>query len=54
MFSLRRSAWLIAVGVLLACAPAARSDAWVSYKRDAFVGSTDVAAGVLLVRTIVV
>ena len=35
MFSLRRSVWLIAVGVLLACAPAARSDAWVSCKRDA-------------------
>ena len=38
MFSLRRSAWLIAVGVLLACAPAARSDAWVSCKRDASTG----------------
>ena len=38
MFSLRRSAWLIAVGVLLACAPAVRSDAWVSCKRDASTG----------------
>ena len=38
MFSLRRSAWLIAVGVLLACAPAARSDAWVRCKRDASTG----------------
>ena len=98
MFSLRRSVWLIAVGVLLTCAPAARSDAWVSRKRDAstgqllwlrgkstellpqmlfcliglglidsleqsgeapvdcdaFVGSTDVAAGALIIRPIVV
>jgi len=38
MFSLRRSVWLIAVGVLLACAPAARSDAWVRCKRDASTG----------------
>ena len=38
MFSLRRSVWLIAVGVLLACAPAVRSDAWVSCKRDASTG----------------
>ena len=38
MFSLRRSVWLIAVGVLLTCAPAARSDAWVSRKRDASTG----------------
>ena len=36
MFSLRRSVWLIAVGVLLACAPAARSDAWVRCKRAAY------------------
>ena len=38
MFSLRRSVWLIAVGVLLAFGPAARSDAWVSCKRDASTG----------------
>ena len=38
MFSLRRSVWLIAVGGLLACGPAARSDAWVSCKRDASTG----------------
>ena len=38
MFSLRRSAWLIAVGVLLACAPAVRSDEWVSCRRDASTG----------------
>ena len=34
----RRAAWLIAVGVLLACAPAARSDEWVSCRRDASTG----------------
>ena len=34
----RRAGWLIAVGVLLACAPAARSDEWVSYRRDASTG----------------
>ena len=38
MFSLHRSVWLIAVEVLLACAPAARSDAWVRCKRDASTG----------------
>ena len=34
----RRALWLIAVGVLLACAPVARSDEWVSCKRDASTG----------------
>ena len=34
----RRAGWLIAVGVLLACAPAARSDEWVSCGRDASTG----------------
>ena len=29
---------MIAVGVLLTCAPAARSDAWVSCKHDASTG----------------
>ena len=38
MFSLRRSVWLIAVGVLATCAPDARSDEWVSCKRDASTG----------------
>ena len=38
MFSLRCSIWLVAVGVLLACAPAARSGDWVSCKRDASIG----------------
>ena len=38
MFSPHRTVWLIAVGVLLACAPAARSDAWVNCKRDASTG----------------
>ena len=38
MFSLRRSFWLIAAVVLLACAPAARSDEWVNCKRDASTG----------------
>ena len=38
MFSLRRSVWLIAVGVLLAFAPVARSDEWVSCRRDASTG----------------
>ena len=31
----RRAGWLIAVGVPLACAPAVRSDEWVSCRRDA-------------------
>ena len=34
----RRAGWMIAVGVLLACAPAARSDEWVNCKRDASTG----------------
>ena len=38
MFSPHRSVWLIAVGVLLACAPAARSEEWVNCKRDASTG----------------
>ena len=38
MLFLRRAGWLIAVGVLLACAPAARSDEWVSCRRDASTG----------------
>ena len=38
MFSPHRTVWLIAVGVLLACAPAARSDEWVNCKRDASTG----------------
>ena len=38
MLSSRCSFGLIAVGVLLTCAPAARSDAWVSCKRDASTG----------------
>ena len=38
MLSLRCSVWLIAVGVLVTCAPAARSDEWVSCKRDASPG----------------
>ena len=38
MFSSRRSVSLIAVGVLVACAPAVRSDEWVSCKRDASTG----------------
>ena len=29
------SVWLIAVGLLVTCPPAARSDEWVSCKRDA-------------------
>ena len=38
MLSSRCSFGLIAVGVLVACAPAARSDEWVSCKRDASTG----------------
>ena len=38
MLSSRCSFGLIAVGVLLTCAPAARSDAWVSCKHDASTG----------------
>ena len=38
MFSSRRSVCLIAVGVLVACASAARSDEWVSCKRDVSTG----------------
>ena len=34
----RRAGWMIAVGVLLACASAARSDEWVNCKRDASTG----------------
>ena len=34
----RRAGWLIAVGVLLACALAVRSDEWVSCRRDASTG----------------
>ena len=33
-----RAGWLIAVVVLLACAPAVRSDEWVSCRRDASKG----------------
>ena len=33
-----RAGWLIAVVVLLACAPAVRSDEWVSCRRDASTG----------------
>ena len=38
MFPSRRSVSLIAVGVLVACAPAVRSEEWVSCKRDASTG----------------
>ena len=38
MFSPRCSVWLIAVGVLLAGIPAARSREWVTCKRDASTG----------------
>ena len=38
MLFLRHSGWLIAVGVLVACAMAGRSDEWVSGKRDALTG----------------
>ena len=38
MLSSRCSFGLIAVWVLVTCAPAARSDAWVSCKRDASTG----------------
>ena len=38
MLSSRCSVWLIAVVVLLACAPAVRSDEWVSCRRDASKG----------------
>jgi len=38
MLSSRCSFGLIAVGVLLTCAPAARSDEWVSCRRDASTG----------------
>ena len=38
MFSPHRSVWLIAVGLMLACASVARSDAWVNCKRDALTG----------------
>ena len=38
MLSSRCPFGLIAVGVLLTCAPAARSDAWVSCKHDASTG----------------
>ena len=34
----RRAGWLIAVGVLLACAPAVRFDEWVSCRRDTSTG----------------
>ena len=34
----RRAGWMIAVGVLLAYASAARSDEWVNCKRDASIG----------------
>ena len=30
--------WLIALGILFACTPVARSDEWVSCKRDASTG----------------
>ena len=35
MSSIRSAASLVAVGILFACAPVARSDEWVSCKRDA-------------------
>ena len=38
MLFLCHSGWLIAVGVVVACAMAARSDEWVSGKRDALTG----------------
>ena len=38
MLSSRCSVWLIAVGVLVTCAPDARSDEWVSFQRDASTG----------------
>ena len=38
MLCSRCSVWLIAVVVLVTCAPAARSDEWVSGKRDASTG----------------
>ena len=38
MLSSRCSFGLIAVGVLMTCAPAARSDEWVSCRRDASTG----------------
>ena len=38
MLPSRCSFGLIAVGVLLACAPAARSDEWVNCSRDASTG----------------
>ena len=38
MSSIRSAASLIAVGILFTCAPAARSDEWVSCKRDASTG----------------
>ena len=38
MFSPRCSVGLIAVGVLLACVPAARSGEWVTCKRDVSTG----------------
>ena len=38
MLSLRHSAWLITVGVLVACAIAAHSDDLVSCRRDALSG----------------
>ena len=38
MLSSRCSVVLIAVGVIVACALAARSDEWVSCKRDASTG----------------
>ena len=38
MLCSRCSVWLIAVVVLVTCVPAARSDEWVSYKRDASTG----------------
>ena len=38
MSSSLSAASLIAVGILFACAPVARSDEWVSCKRDASTG----------------
>ena len=38
MLSSRWPVWLIAVGVLVTCTPDARSDEWVSCKRDASTG----------------
>ena len=38
MLSSRESVSFIAVGVLVICTPAARSDEWVSCKRDACKG----------------